>query len=521
MKKKGFVYLVGAGPGDPGLFTLKGKEVLEQAEVVVYDRLVSAEILAYANPNAEMIYVGKESSRHTLNQDGINALLVEKAAEGKQVVRLKGGDPFVFGRGGEEALYIREHGFDFAIVPGISSAIAVPAYAGIPVTHRDATSSFAVITGHERPGKDSSSIDWARIATGIGTLVFLMGVENLPYIVSNLVGNGRSPQTPVALIRRGTLPDQEVVSGTLEDIVELVQKAGLKPPAIIVVGETVALRPELLWQENRPLWGQRILVTRSRTQASTLVEKIRAWGGEAIEFPTIEIQTETDLEALYCAFEHMDSYDWLIFTSVNAVDIFFAQLREQGKDIRILAGLRIAAIGPATAARLQNLGLLIDIIPDEYKAEGIIEKLSSLITTGERILLPRARGAREILPVSLKKMGAEVDECFLYQAVVPKPLAQQNERERLLEGVDYLTFTSSSTVSNFVKIVGREQVETINKKVKVACIGPITAATAQENGFDVDVMANEYTIEGLVTALLMDVQSSSISQQQDEGVNHI
>ncbi len=247
MDKRGFVYLVGAGPGDPGLFTIKGKEVLERAEVVVYDHLVSHEIIDFADPHAELIYVGKESNRHTLSQDEINVLLVKKAAEGKLVVRLKGGDPFVFGRGAEEALYIREHGFSYAIVPGITSAIAVPAYAGIPVTHREATSSFAVITGHEQPGKETSSIDWSKIATGIGTLVFLMGVENLPYIVSSLIEHGRSPQTPVALIRRGTLPDQEVVSGTLADIVERVQMAALKPPAVIVVGETVSLRPELIW----------------------------------------------------------------------------------------------------------------------------------------------------------------------------------------------------------------------------------------------------------------------------------
>ncbi len=516
MEKKGFVYLVGAGPGDPGLFTIKGRDILRQAEVVVYDRLVSAQILAYARPDAELIYVGKESSRHTLNQDGINALLVEKAREGKLVVRLKGGDPFVFGRGGEEALYIREHGFDFAVIPGITSAVAVPAYAGIPVTHREATSSFAVITGHERPGKEISSIDWSRIATGIGTLVFLMGVENLEYIVAQLVEHGRSPQTPVALIRRGTLPDQEVVSGTLADIVARVQKAALKPPAIIVVGETVSLRQELLWLENKPLWGRRILVTRSRTQASVLVEKIRELGGEAIEFPTIEIEVEKNLEGLYEAFDNIGVYDWLIFTSVNAVDIFFDQLRKQGKDIRSLFRQRICAIGPATAARLQNHGLLIDIIPDEYKAEGMIEKLNNLVSPGQRVLLPRARGAREILPDSLRAMGAQVDEQFLYQAVIPQFAPSEDGGRILPEGVDYLTFTSSSTVNNFVKIVGREQVDSLNQSLKVACIGPITAETARKNGFNLDVIAEEYTIQGLVNAILIDVEASSKSRQQEK-----
>lgn len=504
MEKKGFVYLVGAGPGDPGLFTIKGKVVLEQARVVVYDRLVSPEILAYAHPQAELIYVGKESNRHTLSQDEINALLVTKAREGKMVVRLKGGDPFVFGRGGEEALYIREHGFDFAVVPGITSAVAVPAYAGIPVTHRDATSSFAVITGHEKPGKETSSIKWELISTGIGTLVFLMGVENLEYIVEKLIANGRNPQTPVALIRRGTLADQEVVTGVLADIVIRVKNAGLKPPAIIVVGETVDLHKELGWQENLPLKGKRILVTRSRTQASVLVEKIKQLGGEAIELPTIEISLEENLEQLYLAFASIEQYQWIVFTSVNAVDIFFQQLREQGQDIRSLFGLRICAIGPATAARLQSLGLLVDVIPDEYQAEGIIKKLQGLILPGQRVLLPRARGAREVLPVSLKEMGAVVDECCLYQAIVPQAKNNNGWQELLADDLDYITFTSSSTVNNFVKIIGREQVESYIKQVRVACIGPITAATAREQGFNIDVQASEYTIDGLINAILKD-----------------
>lgn len=514
MEKKGFVYLVGAGPGDPGLFTIKGRQVLKEAEVVVYDRLVGKEILAYVNPDAELIYVGKASSQHTLNQDEINALLVKKAAQGKLVVRLKGGDPFVFGRGGEEALYIREHGYDFAVIPGITSAIAVPAYAGIPVTHREATSSFAIITGHERPGKEISSINWAQISTGIGTLVFLMGVENLEHIVAQLIANGRSPQTPVALIRNGTRADQEVVSGILEDIVERVARADLKPPAIIVVGDTVNLRRNLMWLENKPLWGQRILVTRSRTQASVLAEKIRKLGGKAIEFPTIEIRIEDDLNALYQAFKRMDAYDWLIFTSTNAVDIFFSKLRERGQDIRSLSGLKICAIGPATAANLENRGLMVDVIPEEYKAEGIVEKLQNLVTPGQKVLLPRARGAREVLPQSLREMGVLVDECYLYQAVIPQGTNQADWDELFNEGLNYITFTSSSTVKNFVNIIGSEQVETVNQQAKISCIGPITAATAQESGFDVDITAEKYTISGLVDAILQDVAAGKRSAQQ-------
>lgn len=505
MEQKGFVYLVGAGPGDPGLFTIKGKELLARAEVVIYDRLVSPDIIAWANPQAELIYVGKESSRHTLSQDEINALLAQKAAQGKMVVRLKGGDPFVFGRGGEEALYVREQGIDFAVVPGISSAIAVPAYAGIPVTHRDATSSFAVITGHEKPGKEVSSINWKLISTGIGTLVFLMGVENLEYIVRNLLENGRSPETPVALIRRGTMPDQEVVSGRLDNIVARVRAAGLKPPAIIIVGETVELRQELSWWETGPLWGKRILVTRSRHQASVLVKKIRELGGDAIEFPTIEIAEEENLGELHKAFDHIESYHWIIFTSVNAVDIFFRELSNQGHDIRSLAGIKIGAIGPATAARLQKYGLLVELVPEEYQAEGIIKELQTIIKPGQKVLLPRARGARDILPIQLGKLGAMVEEICLYQAIVPRSLNRLSIAAMLEQPIDYITFTSSSTVTNFVDIIGNQQAEELGRRVKVACIGPITAEKARENGLQVDITAREYTIDGLLQSILVDL----------------
>jgi uroporphyrinogen III methyltransferase/synthase len=345
MTKQGFVYLIGAGPGDPGLFTIKGMKILAKSDVVIYDRLIGQEILDYARKDAELIYVGKASSDHALPQDEINKLLVQKAQEGKIVARLKGGDPFVFGRGGEEALYVHEHGLEFAIIPGITSAVAVPAYAGIPVTHRDVASSFAVITGHEKPGKEVSSIQWDKIATGIGTLVFLMGVENLEFIVTNLVNAGRNQNTPVALVRRGTFPDQAVLSGTLANIVSKVQQADFKSPAIIIVGETVNLRTELKWRENSPLWGAKILVTRARAQASELVERIRDEGGEALEFPSIEIVKESDLNALYGAFEAINDYAWIIFTSVNAVDIFFEELNQQGIDIRQLQGIKICAIG--------------------------------------------------------------------------------------------------------------------------------------------------------------------------------
>ncbi len=504
MSKRGFVYLIGAGPGDPGLFTIKGKQILEKAEVVVYDRLIGQEILNYAPADAEFIYVGKASSRHALPQDEINQLLVDKAREGKMVARLKGGDPFVFGRGGEEAQFARRHGIGFAVIPGITSAVAVPAYAGIPVTHRDATSSFAVITGHEKPGKQESSIQWDQIATGIGTLVFLMGVENLGTIVTNLLKAGRSAETPVALIRRGTFPDQQTVTGTLSDIVSKVEAAGFQPPAIIIVGETVKLREELKWREDGRLWGTRIVVTRARAQASGLLESIRQEGGEAIEFPSIDISPREDLSALHEAFARLQEYQWMIFTSTNGVDIFFAELRTQGIDIRELKGIRICAIGPATASKLTAMGLRIDFVPEEYRAEGIIAGLGKVIQPTDRVLLPRAQGAREILPAKLREMGAVVDEIIIYRAQPVSNFSEDLLQELRAGNFDYITFTSSSTVTNFVNIIGREYIIPINTQVKVACIGPITAQTAEENGFTVDVMPTQYTIDGLLEAIIAD-----------------
>ncbi len=511
MAEQGVVYLIGAGPGDPGLFTIKGQQLLEKADVVVYDRLIGQEILDYARQDAEMIYVGKASSRHALPQDDINRLLVDKARQGKIVARLKGGDPFVFGRGGEEAQYVRQHGIGFEVVPGITSAVAVPAYAGIPVTHRDATSSFAVITGHEKPGKQVSSIQWDKIATGIGTLVFLMGVENLESIVSNLLQAGRDASTPVALIRRGTFPDQEVVSGTLGDIAARVQQAGLKPPAIIVVGETVKLRDELKWREKGRLWGTRVVVTRARAQASSLSQHIRDEGGEAIEFPSIEIVKQEDLSALYVAFGRLEEYSWIVFTSVNAVDIYFNELRDRGIDIRDLKGISICAIGPATAARLTDRGLKVDLIPGEYRAEGIIAGLGQYIKPQDRILLPRALGAREILPVSLRDMGAVVDEVIIYRSETTARIDAALRQDLIDGNCDYITFTSSSTVTNFVNIIGQGNVIPMNAGVKVACIGPITARTAEEYGFRVDVMPDRYTIEALVDAIIADRVASTIS----------
>lgn len=501
MGKQGKVYLIGAGPGDPGLFTIKGMRILERSDVVVYDRLVGEELLKQTRPDAEKIYVGKISGRHALSQDEINKLLVERAAAGHMVARLKGGDPFLYGRGGEEAQYVRQHGLEYEVIPGVTSAIAVPAYAGIPVTHRDATSSFAVITGHEKPDKQDSSIHWEHISTGIGTLVFLMGVENLPFICEKLISNGRSPQTPVALIRWGTLPEQEVLTGTLENIVDLVKQADFRPPAVIVVGEVVKLREELSWLERKPLWGKRIVVTRSRSQASQLMDRITDLGGEAIEFPSISIKKESNLNSLHNAFGHLSEYDWLIFTSVNSVDIFFEELMAEDHDIRDLKGLKLAAIGPATREQLTRRGLKVDVMPDEYRAEGIIAELLSYSKPGQWVLLPRAKGARTILPEALREAGLHVNEVFLYEAVT-SAAANQSAVDQIRHGqMDFLTFTSSSTVHNFVKIIGKEYIGRADK-ARVACIGPITADTAREYGFTVDIVAEEYTIQGLVDAIV-------------------
>lgn len=502
MVKKGFVYLVGAGPGDPGLFTIKGKSVLEKADVVVYDRLVSSQILNWAPSNAELIYVGKVSGNHALPQDDINALLVRKAKEGKIVVRLKGGDPFLFGRGGEEALYVKEHGINFEIVPGITSAIAVPAYAGIPVTHRDNTSSLHIVTGHEKPGKQESSINWQQLAKGVGTIVFLMGVENLEYITQSLMNNGKSPNTPIALIRWGTLPEQEVLTGTLENIAEKVKNANFKPPAVIVVGEVVNLRESLSWVENKPLWGKRIIVTRARAQASALVEKISELGGLPIEFPTISIEKEENYVTLLNAFKNISNYDWLIFTSVNAVEIFFEEFRKVNMDIRDLKGIKVCAIGPATRESLEKRGIIVDTMPDEYRAEGIIEELRDKIQPGQWVLLPRARGARSLLPEAIKEWGAHVNEVFIYKAVAEKRVSKEMFEDIITGNVDFITFTSSSTVHNFVNIVGLDNALRINKKTKIACIGPITAKTAKEVGLSIDVVAKDYTIDGLIAAII-------------------
>ncbi len=497
---KGYVYLVGAGPGDPKLITVKGSECIAKADVLVYDRLASRRLLTLARPDCELIYCGKSPDRHTLRQEEINQVLVDKGLEGKIVTRLKGGDPFVFGRGGEEAEALLEAGIQFEVVPGITSAIAVPAYAGIPVTHRDITTSFAVITGHEDPTKNETTIHWDHLAQSHGTLVFLMGMANLPLIAEKLMANGKKSTTPVAIIQWGTRPEQRTLVGQLDTIATEVKAQGFTNPSIIIVGEVVTLREKLQWFEKKPLFGQRIVVTRARHQASELSQAIESLGGEAWEFPMIEIAPPTDSSSLIKAVTNLKGFQWLIFTSSNGVEGFFAELKNQELDVRDLAGIEIVAIGPATQVALEQRGLRASFVPEEFRAEKIIEGLSDRILSGQRVLLARAEEARDILPESLKARGVEVWDVPVYKTVIGganREELQQMLREREIHTV---TFTSSSTVKNFVTLLDGDV--SLLKDVRLYSIGPITSATAQELGLTIFKEAAQYTISGLVEALL-------------------
>ena len=497
---KGYVYLVGAGPGDPKLITIKGSECIAKADVLVYDRLASRRLLSLARPDCELIYCGKSPDRHTLKQDEINQVLVDKGLAGKIVTRLKGGDPFVFGRGGEEAEALLDAGIQFEVVPGITSAIAVPAYAGIPVTHRDITTSFAVITGHEDPTKNETTIHWDHLAQSHGTLVFLMGMANLPMIAQKLMANGKKSTTPVAIIQWGTRPEQRTLVGKLETIATEVQKQKFSNPSIIIVGEVVSMREKLQWFEKQPLFGKRIIVTRARHQASELSQAIEALGGEAWEFPTIEIAPVSDKSYLIKAINHLKEFQWLIFTSANGVEGFFAELKNQERDVRDLIGLEIVAIGPATQAALEQRGLRTAFVPDEFRAEKIVEGLTGRVVAGQKVLLARAEEARDILPVSLIAMGAEVWDVPVYKTIIGG--ANREELQTMLreKEIQIVTFTSSSTVRNFVTLLDGDV--SLLEGVLLYSIGPITSATAEELGLKIFKEAAQYTISGLVDALL-------------------
>lgn len=492
----GTVYLVGAGPGDPGLLTLRAAELMERADVLVYDALVSPAIMERA-PNAERVYVGKRGGEHSRTQEQINAILVDLAGKHRTVVRLKGGDPFVFGRGGEEALVLAQAGIPFEVVPGVTAGIAAPAYAGIPVTQRGMAASVAFVTGHEDPTKPDTDVDWAHLARGVGTVVFYMGVGKMADNFRRLVEHGRAPETPAAAIEWGTYPRQRTVSGTLQTLPDIAKEAGIGAPSLIVVGEVVALRETLGWWDRRPLSGRRIVVTRARAQASEFAAALEALGAEVVQFPVIRIAPAEDAEPLRQAAAQAGTFDWIVFTSANGVERFWYALTEQRCDARALGGVRVCAIGPATAAELERRGVTPDLVPDQFVAESAVRALlGASRVRGERILIPRAAVARPVLPDALRQAGAEVVEVAAYTTVQDGGGAE-TVRAMLARGeVDAVTFTASSTVKNFVELVGADI-----GRAKVASIGPVTSATARELGLAVDVEAAEYTTPGLVQAL--------------------
>lgn len=502
MKKKGKVYLVGAGPGDPGLITVKGAQLLQQAEVVVYDYLANPKLLDHVSEDAEVIYAGKNYKKHTLTQTEINKLLVSLGKKGKKVVRLKGGDPFIFGRGGEEAAELAKAKIAFEIVPGITSAIAGPAYAGIPVTHRENNSLFSIITGHEDPDKEDSSLDWAKIANKHASLVFLMGVGQMPHIARKLILHGMEPDTPVAVISWATWPNQRTITGTLESIGVILKEKKVVPPAVIVVGQVVKQRKRIAWFETRPLFGRRIVVTRARAQASDLSTHFQEQGAEVMEFPTIKIEPLKSYKLLEAEFKKLSDYDWIVFTSVNGVVHFFDRLKVACKDIRSLAGVKLCAIGPATKEALEEKGLKVDLVPKEFVAEAVIKKLKSSMTLKDKkFLVPRAKEARDVLIKGLQKAGAKVKEVPVYETVI-----NTKGKDHILETFEkrpphVVTFTSSSTVKNFVELVGKKSLKTTFKNTQFISIGPITSKTAKDLGVKIAAQAKEYTVPGVIAVV--------------------
>lgn len=519
-QKKGIVYLVGAGPGDIGLLTVKGLRCLRKAEVVIYDFHLNAQVLNYIDRDAEFIYAGKRGGHHTMTQDEINAAIAEKAKEGKIVCRLKGGDPFVFGRGGEEAQVLSREGIPFEIVPGVSSSVAAPAYAGIPLTHRLYSSSFAVIPGYEDTTKDESAIDWAKLATGVGTLVFLMAVKNIDLLTQKLIDHGRNPDTPVGVVRWGTRADQKTLVSTLKDVASLVREKDIRPPAVMVVGDVVNLRNELQWFEKKPLFGQRVLVTREHSGGFEILEDL---GAEVLLFPTVEIAPPETWDDLDRALERIHEYHWLIFTSVNGVKYFFSRLIEKDVDIRELRGIRLCAIGTKTAAEIRKFGLRVDLVPDEFRAEGLIdafikegarvrdqgsEAVPAEKTTdrellkGLKFLLPRAEKAREVFPERVRELGGIIDVPVAYRAIKPERHGKQLKRF-LKEGrITIATFTSAATFHNFKEIMGDDS-DALLQSVAIAAIGPVTAKAIEKNGLPVAIMPGEATIEAMVGEIIL------------------
>jgi uroporphyrinogen III methyltransferase/synthase len=522
---KGKVYIVGAGPGDIGLLTVKGLKCLQKADVVVYDFHLNAQVLNYINHSAEFIYAGKRGGHHTMTQDEINHALIENAKQGKTVCRLKGGDPFIFGRGGEEAEALSKEGIEFEVVPGVSSVIAAPAYAGIPLTHRLYSSSLAVVPGYEDATKQESSIDWAKLATGVGTIVFLMTVKNVALVCQRLIENGRAPETPVAVIRWGTRSEQTTLVSNLKDISNLVKERDIKPPAVMVVGDVVKLRENLKWYEKKPLFGQRILVTREYSEGFELLEEL---GAEIIEFPTIEVVPPDRWEELDNSIDKIGSYNWLIFTSANGIKFFFKRFFEKNRDIRDLKGIRICAIGSKTASEIRKYGLKVDLVPEEFNAEGLIEAFMKEIEkmrspeakkkpnlsisqlpkfstskplNGLRVLMPRAEVAREIFPEKIRELGGEIDVVTAYRAIKPE-IHGKRLRRFLKEGkISIATFTSAATFNNFLSIMDNDAQELL-KDVAIAVIGPVAAKAVEKAGLKVNIMPKQATIEAMVQEII-------------------
>jgi uroporphyrinogen III methyltransferase/synthase len=498
-KASGKIYLVGAGPGDPGLITVKGRELLGEADAVIYDSLAPAELLGHIKPGAEVIHAGKRGGQPQIRQAQINRLLVDKFRKGLTVVRLKGGDPFIFGRGGEEALFLAESGIPFEVVPGVTSAIAVPAYAGIPLTHREWASSVTFVTGVA--GKESEeageAIDWASLAKGRQTVVFLMGLLRLPVIVERLLAHGRPPSTPVAVIQSGTTPRQRTVIAPLSEIASRVEAAGLRPPAIILIGEVIRLREQLNWHETKPLYGKKVLVTRARDQAEEFVGLLTRYGAEPVAFPTIEIVPPENWGPVDRAIDRLAEFDWLLLTSVNGVEFFMQRLKDRGRDLRALKGIKIGAIGPKTADALQQYRLVPDLVPQYFQAEAILEGLRTEPLEGKRILLPRALEAREVLPQELAKRGANVEVVPVYRTIIPTARREAVREMLQKKALAVVTFTSSSTVKNFMKLFKDDPVAKWLEGVTIACIGPITADTARELGLHVDIQPKDFTVAAL------------------------
>lgn len=510
----GVVYLVGAGPGDPGLITVRGAELLGRADVVVYDRLVSPELLELAT-TAELVYAGKEPDTPGAFQQLINETLAAAAKAGKMVVRLKGGDPFVFGRGGEEALALAEAGVRFEVVPGVTSAIAAPAYAGVPVTHRGVASGFTVVAGAEDPARPEPSLDWDALAKTPGTLVVLMGWRSLPAIADALVAAGRSPETPVSVTQWGTLPRQRTVDGTLADIAAKSSAAGLAAPVVTVIGEVAGLRPRINWFDRGALFGKRVLVTRSRTQASALRRMLAEHGAEVIELAAIEVHPVDDPAPLDAALATLGNFEWAVFTSTNGVDAVFERLAAHGRDARAFGGAKVAAIGPATAAALASRGITADFVPDVYTAQAVAEAFRPLRIAGACVLLPRADIAPRTLPDGLAGLGALLTEVEAYRTAAPADAADR-AKETLASGtMDAVTFTSSSTVTNLVRLLDGD-VSLVNA-CKVVSIGPATSRTARGLGVRVDVEAAEHTVAGVAKAAVELIGHERAAEQESAG----